>query len=394
MSQEFLDLSQLNNLFGADQVQETFGTPQETFTTDDSNNPAPASTPDDDAAKLLNLEAKPEHPTSTETIVEAPMVIGSGSLNSVVSSLVKSGEWEDVALKLGDKEYNNLEELMNDKSVDIDLFNEILESQKELKKEKISSTYLKLDDPDGINANLAKAILQGQDYSELLAEKEQTIDPIAQLDFSFVPNDAKDMQRAENEAANLLLWYHENTLGYNLQDEFVRKAVYEKIQNLKDNFELLDTAESVKTHVVNQYNEDLRTRFKTTEALKNQQLQEKKQEIKVFKDNLKAKGYADNFVKDVISLKYDLDNATSTPQYLSIIKNRVESDPEFATEILHFILDKDGYLNTQKLPEKLETQRRMIEISGKAKKSSIQQSTADQGQARTAEEEKLFKLFG
>ncbi len=387
MSQEFLDVTQLNNLFGKEQVQETFGdgVPQETFTADQ-----PEPTPDDlFVPDVITPDDVIVPDTSRDNIFQSRP-----SLNEVVTSLIKSGDWEDVSLKIEDKEYNSLEELMKDKHVDIELFNELLDSQKELKKEKINSSYLKMDDPNGINANLAKAILQGQDYGELLSEKENTIDPIAQLDFSFIPNDAADMQRAENDAANLLLWHHEANLGYNLQDGYVRNAVLEKIKQLKENFELLDVAESVKTSVIANYNDDLKNRFQAEEALKNQQQQDKKQDIKKFKDTLKSKGYTDNFVRDATALKYEIDNTSSNPQYISIIKNRMETDPEFATEMLHFLLDKEGYLNAQKLPEKLETQRRMIEISGKAKKSSTQQDQGTGGKTRTAEEEKIFRLFG
>ena len=283
---------------------------------------------------------------------------------------------------------------MQDKQIDLDLFDELLESQKIIKKEKIDSSYLKLDEPNSVKANLAKAILQGQDYSDLIREKESTIDPISNLDFSFIPNDIADRQRAENDAANLLFWHHENNLGYNLQDEFVRKALYDKIDSLKNNFELLDTAEAVKQAVITQYNTELQTRFVAEDTFRQHQQQERKQEIKKYKDNLKAKGYTDNFIKDVTSLRYEEDKTTSSPQYLSVIKAKVEADPEFATEILHFILDKEGYLGAQKLPEKLNTQRRMIEISGKAKKTSSNQPTGAAKQAQNESDKIILDIFG
>ena len=79
---------------------------------------------------------------------------------------------------------------------------------------------------------------------------------------------------------------------------------------------------------------------------------------------------------------------------MSVIKAKVEADPEFATEILHFILDKEGYLGAQKLPEKLNTQRRMIEISGKAKKTSSNQPTGAAKQAQNESDKIILDIFG
>lgn len=401
MPQEFLDLDQLNNIFGKDQVDETFGTPGETFSTEtDPPDPVIQGTTTDplfgDGNIVDPVPAATSTPPAEPAGGEPPVTVlpTNSQLNAVVSSLVASGEWEDVSLKVGDKEYNSVEELLQDKQIDLDLFDELLESQKIIKKEKIDSSYLKLDDPNSIKANLAKAILQGQDYSDLIREKESTIDPISNLDFSFIPNDVADRQRAENDAANLLFWHHENNLGYNLQDEFVRKALHDKIDSLKNNFELLDAAETVKQAVITQYNTELQTRFVAEDTLRQHQQQERKQEIKKYKDNLKAKGYTDNFIKDVTSLRYEEDKTTSGPQYLSVIKAKVEADPEFATEILHFILDKEGYLGAQKLPEKLNTQRRMIEISGKAKKTSSNQPTGAAKQAQNESDKIILDIFG
>ena len=401
MPQEFLELSQLNNIFGKDQVEETFGTPGETFSSDTG---LPDPVIQGTTADSLFGDGNTVDPVPTATSTppaepaggEPPVTVlpTNSQLNAVVSSLVASGEWEDVSLKVGDKEYNSVEELLQDKQIDIDLFDELLESQKIIKKEKIDSSYLKLDDPNSIKSNLAKAILQGQDYSDLIREKESTIDPISNLDFSFIPNDVADRQRAENDAANLLFWHHENNLGYNLQDEFVRKALHDKIDSLKNNFELLDAAETVKQAVITQYNTELQTRFVAEDTFRQHQQQERKQEIKKYKDNLKAKGYTDNFIKDVTSLRYEEDKTTSSPQYLSVIKAKVEADPEFATEILHFILDKEGYLGAQKLPEKLNTQRRMIEISGKAKKTSSNQPTGAAKQAQNESDKIILDIFG
>jgi len=404
MPQEFLNLDQLNNLFGKEQVEETFGNPQETFTpTDgggdggsgDQGTPPPAAEPVVPASVAPDDNIPPVDPDATGIPPVTPPIQTTVGLNSVISSLVSSGDWEDVAIKYDGKEYNSLDDLMKEKQIDMDLFNELLETQKELKDEKISSSYLKLDDPNSVNANLAKAILQGQDYKDLLSDKENTIDPIANLDFTFIPNDTEDRQRAENDAANLLIWHHENNLGYNLQDTFVRKALFDKINSLKENLELLDTAESVKQGVINQFNKDLEQRFAAEETLKQQQHLVRKQEIKNYKDSLKSKGYTDNFIKDVTSLRYEEDKTTSSPQYLSVIKAKVEADPEFATEILHFLLDKEGYLGAQKLPEKLNTQRRMIEVSGKAKKTSTSnQSTGAVKQAQSESDNIIMNLFG
>lgn len=394
MSQEFVDLSQLNNIFGKDQVEETFGAPGETFTADPP--PADPVIENQNTDPLFDKGDPAPEPAAEPTASEPPVSVlpTNSQLNDVVASLVASGEWEDVSLKIGDKEYNSLAELMADKHIDLDTFEEILEGQKVMKKEKIDSSYLKIDDPTSIKTNLAKAILQGQDYSDLLKEKESTIDPISNLDFSFIPNDPEDKQRAENDAANLLYWHHENNLGYNLQDEFVRKALRDKIDSLKTNFELLDAAETVKQAVIKQYNDDLETRYAAENTLRLHQQTEKKQEIKKYKDSLKLKGYTDNFIKDVTNLRYEEDKTTSSPQYLSVIKAKVEADPEFATEILHFILDKEGYLGAQKLPEKLNTQRRMIEISGKAKKSSTNQPTGAAKEAQNESDKIILDIFG
>lgn len=407
MSQEFLDLSQLNNIFGKDQVQEKFGTPEEVFTKDSELTPKEPETiigtgGEEPGAIIDNLIENPEgspegNPDGSpdDNLLEPPTsVLPSQGLNQVVSTLIKSGEWEDLSIKFGDKEYNSIEELMGEHQISLDLFNELLDNQKEIKNEKISSSYLKIDNPDDIKTNLAKAILQGQDYTELLNEKENTIDPISSLDFSYMPNDLEDKTRAENDAANLLIWHHENNLGYNLQDEFVKKALFDKINSLRDSHELLDTAESVKQGVILQFNESIKERMAADAALKQAQAVERKQEIKKYKETLKTKGYTDNFIKDATALRYEEDRNTSTPQYLSVIKDKVNKDPDFATEILHFLLDKEGYLESKRLPEKLNTQRRMIEVSGKAKKPASGSQTIVNKPGGSESDDLIMKIFG
>ena len=55
-----------------------------------------------------------------------------------------------------------------------------------------------------------------------------------------------------------------------------------KIDSLKNNFELLDAAETVKQAVITQYNTELQTRFVAEDTFRQHQQQERKQEIKKF----------------------------------------------------------------------------------------------------------------
>lgn len=273
------------------------------------------------------------------------------SVKQVITGLVKNDIWEDVALKYNDKEYNNLEELLNDTSPTKELFDELVEVQKNLHSEKLKNNYLKIDSKDDTRVKVAKAVLKGQQYEEVVAENSR-VEYIKSIDIT-----------QEQNAINLLALYYRDEKNYDLDDPDAVEYLNHKFANLRKSGDLLYEAEKVKKQIVTNFEKDIERKIQAEQERQRRLEQEIRERKKQFRENLKKKEFSDTFIKKAADLRFQ------DHEYISLIRERLDQDEDFETDFLHFLLDKDDYDASRKQEVKYETARKMIELTGKGVRS-------------------------
>ena len=236
---EFVDQDYLANLFGNQ------GEAQQQAPSAEEDGEGTDKVKEVEDTKKLPKEEADNKPAefSAEAFAESGEM-SNLSVKQVITGLVKNDIWEDVALKYNDKEYNNLEELLNDTSPTKELFDELVEVQKNLHSEKLKNNYLKIDSKDDTRVKVAKAVLKGQQYEEVVAENSR-VEYIKSIDIT-----------QEQNAINLLALYYRDEKNYDLDDPDAVDYLNHKFANLRKSGDLLYEAEKVKNQIVTNFETD------------------------------------------------------------------------------------------------------------------------------------------
>ena len=158
---------ELNDLLGLDKPDNT---------PDDK----PDDKPDDTKGDLdPNKEKKEEEIQSEEQFS-----LKRFGVRDTIRSLVENEIWEDVSLKIGDKEYENIEDLLKSEKPTQELFDSLSQAQKQLRDKKLNEEYISIKDKDSTKVKLINAILSDTDYEDLLQYNKEVVQPVTKLDFS------------------------------------------------------------------------------------------------------------------------------------------------------------------------------------------------------------------
>lgn len=315
----------------------------------------------DDLSFLKNIGMGVPTPTSNETtevvieetiteveepnIVEAPPVTTTNNnLKDSINLLISSDTWEDTPLKYEDNEYENISDLISKVEVNDTLFESLTQLQKELKENQIKTDYLSLKDKDETKVKLAKAILEGIDYKDLLEHQENFIDPISNLDLS-------DESVLEEFVIQGLGFY----------DGIPQKYINAEINELKNNYKLVEKAEEYKKLIKKNYEDEIQTR---TEDVINERARletERKENIKTLRKDLKDNNFSQTFIDKATQLRYDI-NDNGEEHYISLIKNKIKEDKDFQQNLMHMLLDEKDFVSKIKAPIKQETTKKVLEL--------------------------------
>lgn len=261
-----------------------------------------------------------------------------------IDVLLKNNVWEDTSIKYGDEEYESISELLNKIEVDEVLYESLVDLQNNLKETEIKNNYIPIAGIDDSKVKLAKAIVEGVDYKDLLEYKEDVLDPISNLNLNneqtlieFVKNGLKEIEGIPDRYIDL------------------------EINDLKSKFSLLAKAEEYKDYLKNQFDEELNTRTERLLIEKQEQEELRKSNIKTLRKELKESNFSPTFVEKAVQLRHSI-GEDGNEHYISLLKEKIKSDKTFEKNIIHMLLDENDFYSKIKAPVKQETTKKVLEL--------------------------------
>ena len=270
-------------------------------------------------------------------------------VRDTIRSLVENEIWEDVSLKIGDKEYENIEDLLKSEKPTQELFDSLSQAQKQLRDKKLNEEYISIKDKDSTKVKLINAILSDTDYEDLLQYNKEVVQPVTKLDFS---NQSDEKVRAY-------------TLGFVRQclidiEGIPEKYIDAEIAELESDFRLVEKAEEFQEKVIKNYQDEIDRRTLEKAEIKKQKEELKKVKMKDLKQEFKSQGFNDTFINKALQLGFTEDTDGEI-HYLKLVKEKSE-DPKFKAKLLHFLLDENDFINKVKTPVKKEEVKKTLEI--------------------------------
>lgn len=314
-----------------------------------------------------------EQPTEEEIEVQEQKTLKRFGVKETINSLIESDIWSDIAVKIGDKEYDSIESLLQSERPTKELFESLSEVQKTLREEKIKEEYISIKGKDETRVKLINAILTGVEYEDLLKYNTEIIEPVKTFDF------ANQDIRATEIFVRQCLKDIEN---------IPEKYIDAEIQELTKDFKLIEKAEEFQAQVIQDYNDEIELRTQTQKTIKAQEEAERSTNIKDFKKVLKEKDFSDSFIHKAVQLRYSIEN-DGKHHYEKLLEEKLK-DKDFASQFIHFLLDKEDFLKKEKAPIKEETAKKMMELVNVIPKEKGGKTTKEVPQnLSTADEEFL-----
>lgn len=301
-------------------------------------------------------------------------------VKDTVTALIENETWEDMPVKYGDKEYESISELIEKEKPTKELFDMLSQAQKGIREEQIKDSYIKVTDKESTQYKLASAILEGVDYTDLVQNYNEVIEPLTKIDFAHIDNG--DEVAAEFVAQCLI-----EIDGYH------PASVAAVVQDLKNNFRLIQAAEDYQHIAIEKFNQEVESRKQAKIEAEIAQAEAVKQEMKALRQELKAQEVADSFSAKILKLRYSQDPNSGKYHYESLIQDKLK-DKGFEARLMHFLLDEKDFLEKVKAPVKQQSHKKILELMRIAPsgKGSAKTSNKQTGNLETADEDFLRDL--
>lgn len=341
-----------------------------------SNESSNKNSSDENGGESNNVE--PDDKSVSEVVEEdnTPKRFG---VRDTISTLVETGEWEDMAIRYGDKEYESIEDLISKEKPTKELFEMLSNAQKEHRIKEVNENYIKLGDRNSIKAKLVDAILNDVPYQDLLEYNSDVVEPLQRIDFANTPNGDK---MAEDFVKQCLIEI----------DNYHPSSVDAAIAEMKRNFKLFEVAEKYQQFTISNFEKEIERRKAEHEQYVSQLREQQKQEMSLVREETKKQGISDAFAAKILQLRYSQDDNTGLYHYQMLINERMQEDPSFQVDLMHFLLDPADFIAKQKAPVKAEATKKILELVGISKKKSGsggKASVAKSGNLETNDEDFL-----
>lgn len=340
-------------------VEAPIGIQEVEFEAEDENKPIPPTTE-------LEIEEPKEEVAPKEKEVEKPTQSFT-NYNSVVKTLLDSGEWEDILIEKEDGTEVKLSELGD---IPEEEFKQIIEDQKALKAEDTKDKYITIDNLSEDKKAILDIILKGGDLKEIFKEPQSLVKPYTEELGWDLDNEAHQQEIA---------FRRYKRLGHS---DAKAKSLVEI--DIKENELDLVAKEEVKL-----WHEDYDNRLKKiTDDLEAQKITEE-EKAKTYKTNLtkelKEDGIPDTLIKKLVDLgtkRTAEGNIVADELYEKLI-----DDPKEAKELLFFMVDKEKYL-----AEKMKEVKRTTHLDGMRKISRISKETSKKPIETESKKEEGFEV--
>lgn len=339
----------------------------------------------DDILGIKDEPVKEESPVEKETSVQEELVkveepkISRFGVKDTVLTLIESGEWYDMPIKYGEKEYENIEELIEKEKPSKELFQLLSQAQKTYKESLIEESYVKVGDKTSTKAKLISAILNDVDYSDLLEHNRDVIEPLKKVDFNTIQDNERIAEGFVRQCLVEVDNYHPDSLD----------AV---ITKLKAEHRLIEQATAYQEEYVDRFNREVEKRQIEKNTIKQQEEQALKEDMKNLRATLKTLDFNDKFSGEILKLRYNKDEAGKY-RYESLVKDKMSKDKEFEARLMHFILDEQDFIEKAKSKVKAQEQKKVLELLNLTPKSKTSVETKPKsGNLQTEDEDFLREL--
>lgn len=299
-------------------------------------------------------------------------------VKDTVASLIDNDTWVDMAIKYGEKEYDNITDLLEKEKPSKELFDMLSLAQKNHREDEIKQQYVKVGDKDSTKAKLVNAILHDIDYTGLLEYNSEVIEPLQRIDFSKI----QDGDRVAEEFVKQCLVDIDN---------YHPESIEAVIKKLKEDFRLMDKAEEYQKITIEGFNREIEKReTEKFEKLRREET-EIKEQFKTLKQEFKEKGMDDKFSNQLLKLRYTKDD-NGIFHYEHLIKDKIK-DKTFEAKFLHFLMDEEDFINTAKSKVKNETSKKYLELVNVIPKEKGAKQTKNPNNLQT-DDDSLFEELG
>lgn len=347
------------------------------------DSPEPEKNPGNENPKDDNDTSEDDSPKedgkkdNEEIIEEERSGLRRFGVRDTISSLIENETWVDMPIRYDDKEYENIGELIEKVKPSKELFDLLSSAQRKYREEQIDEQYVKIGDKESTKAKLVNAILHDVDYTDLLEYNREVVEPLQKIDFSTIPNGDKIAEAFVKQCLTEIDGYHPDSID----------VVVEK---LKKDFRLLEKAEEYQKVTIDNFNREIEKRQLEKQENLRRAEDELKQQAKVLKEELRQKGIDEKFSNKILKLRYTKDEKGKF-HYENMIKEKMQ-DKSFEIKLLHFLLDEEDFLATQKSKAKLETSKKFLELVNISPKEKGSKESKKSGNLQTDDEDFLAEL--
>ena len=331
--------------------------------------------------ELVKEESAVEKETSVQEEplkVEEPKISRFGVKDTVLT-LIESGEWYDMPIKYGEKEYENIEELIEKEKPSKELFQLLSQAQKTYKESLIEESYVKVGDKTSTKAKLISAILNDVDYSDLLEHNRDVIEPLKKVDFNTIQDNERIAEGFVRQCLVEVDNYHPDSLDV-------------VIAKLKSEHRLIEQATAYQEEYVERFNREVEKRQIEKNTIKQQEEQALKEDMKNLRATLKTLDFNDKFSGEILKLRYNKDEAGKY-RYESLVKDKMSKDKEFEARLMHFIIDEQDFIEKAKSKVKAQEQKKVLELLNLTPRSKTSVETKlKSGNLQTEDEDFLREL--
>jgi hypothetical protein len=341
-------------------------------TTDET--PKPEGTDEEETDENGNQGGAP----NTEEELEEKPSSKRFNVKDSVMTLIENGVWVDMPIKYGDKEYENIEELIDKEKPSKELFQLLSQAQNKHREEEIKSQYVKVGDKTSTKAKLVNAILHDVDYSDLLEYNKDVIEPLQKIDFTTIKNGDKIAEAFVKQCLVEIDGYHPDSIDI-------------VVENLKKDFRLLEKAEDYQKITIDNFNREIEKRNVEKQEQIIQEKEQIKEDMKTLKTEIKNLDVDDAFATKILKLRYSKDDSGKF-HYEQLIQDKIK-DKAFEAKLMYFLLDDEDFIENRKSKVKTETQKRYLELVNITPTTTGGKKTAPSGNLQTDEDD-LYRELG
>lgn len=328
-------------------------------------------------------EGKPEEtPPSDEDVEEIEETekkrLSRFGVKDTINSLIENDVWVDMPVRYGEKEYENINDLLEKEKPSKELFDLLSTAQKQYRDNQIKENYVKVGDKDSTKAKLVNAILHDIDYTDLLEYNRDIVEPLQKIDFTSIKDGDKIAEAFVRQCLVEIDQYHPESI-----DAVVAK--------LKSEFRIVEKAEEYQKVTIDNFNREIEKRKLEKDEIIKKEENQVKEDIKNLRNVLKEQGIDDKFSNQMIKLRYTKDEKGKF-HYENLIKDKIK-DKDFEAKFLHFLLDEEDFITTAKSSVKKEVAKKYLELVNITPKDKGSKESSKAGNLQTDDEE-LFKELG